>query len=244
MKNLPKNCYLLALLLFVQILSGQNDVSGKVIYKQRYVKSSASKKKKSFNDFEDRIYQQINNLVFTLKFNRSQYSFSHQEKMEMDNNRDFKLALSLGNGKGIYYGNIKNNLRLHKKQSFGSNFIVKSSFKELQWQIHEETKVVGKYKCQKATFSQDIYTSKGKKKRLVTAWYTNEIPFPFGPVGYGNLPGLIIELHIGKYIFYAEKIKLSNSKLKIAPPKGEKILSEDEFNLLSKKMYESRKERY
>lgn len=228
------------------ISNGQNKVSGKVTYKQRYVKSAdISKKKKSFKDFENRIYDQIRDLSFSLKFNRSQYYFKHEEKMEIDANTGLKLALSLGNGKGIYYGDIKNNLRLHKKQSFGSNFIIKSSFKELQWKIHDETKIIGKYICHKATFFQEIYTSKGKKKRLITAWFTNEIPFPFGPAGYGNLPGLIVELNIGgKYVFYVEKIKLSNSNLKLSPPKGGKVLSESEFNILSKKAYESRKERY
>ncbi|WP_425656750.1 GLPGLI family protein [Tenacibaculum ascidiaceicola] len=245
MKNLSIITFILLSLFTIHTLSGQNEISGKVTYKQGYKKSSNKKNKnQSFTDFENMIEKQVSKLSFTLEFNRTQYSFEHDKKMEVEDNRGLRLALSLGNGKGKYFGDIEKNIRLLQKHSLGSDFIIKSSFKALKWELYDEEKIIGKYNCKKATLLQDIHTSKGKKKKLITAWYTTEIPLPFGPAGYGNLPGLIIKLHVGsKYTFQAEKIKLSKSKLKITPPSKGKVISESDFDSLSKKAYEARKKR-
>lgn len=231
-------------LIFIQLSFGQNNISYKIIYKQKYLKTSSNKEKKeSFKNFENRILKDINNLKFSLEFNRTKYSFKRIKKMELDT-RGIKLALSLGSGKGVYYGDIEKNIRLHKKNSFGSDFIIKSSFNELKWDIQNETKIIGGYKCRKATLYEDIYTSKGKKKRLVVAWFTTQIPSNFGPAGYGNLPGLIIELNkSGKYVFYVDKIIISKSEIKLNPPKNGKVLTMSEFNLLSKKIQKDRNKR-
>lgn len=66
---------------------------------------------------------------------------------------------------------------------------------DIAWNLSNEFKVIGKYKCQKATTK--------KYGRIWIAWFTEEIPFPFGPYKFSKLPGLILEIYDDKkdYIF-------------------------------------------
>ena len=43
----------------------------------------------------------------------------------------------------------------------------------------------------------------------IEAWYTPEIPMPYGPIGYGGLPGLILQLERSHVIFIAKEITLN-----------------------------------
>lgn len=65
----------------------------------------------------------------------------------------------------------------------------------ISWQLINEFKIIGKYKCQKAISK--------KYGRTWTAWFTKDIPFPFGPYKFNKLPGLILEVYDEKkdYIF-------------------------------------------
>lgn len=54
------------------------------------------------------------------------------------------------------------------------------------WIISNETKIIEKYHCQKATLDYG-----GRKW---TAWFTKEIPIPEGPYKFYGLPGLIVKM--------------------------------------------------
>lgn len=57
---------------------------------------------------------------------------------------------------------------------------------KIDWKIGNETKEILGYKCTKATASH--------RGRNWTAWFANDIPVNGGPVYFGSLPGLILEL--------------------------------------------------
>jgi len=75
------------------------------------------------------------------------------------------------------------------------------------------------------------------KDLVYIAWYTPEIPIATGPEAYGDLPGLILELHTPSRIYLCEEITLNPKKpIKIKVPKG-KIISQKEYDkLIEEKM--------
>jgi len=64
---------------------------------------------------------------------------------------------------------------------------VKDKTINIPWDIQEETKMIGIYKVQKATAHF--------RGRDYTAWFTSQIPLPYGPWKLVGLPGLILEAY-------------------------------------------------
>ena len=57
----------------------------------------------------------------------------------------------------------------------------------MEWKLNKETKNIGKFNCKKATCSF--------RGRNYTAWYTLEVPLPYGPWKLQGLPGVILEAY-------------------------------------------------
>lgn len=102
------------------------------------------------------------------------------------------------------------------------------------WELTEDTKIIQGYTCYKA-----IRKETNKIKRLsitYVAWFTPEIPAPFGPIGNGGLPGLILQLEKPNVVaFRAKKITLNKKKVRVLLPKdGYKINIEQRNKLMRK----------
>lgn len=174
---------------------------------------------------------------FALIFNNSFSIFYLEDKLFSDNRA---AEFAIRNTK--YFGRIKqqsqNYITEELQESFGK-FLVARPYQK--WQKHDETKVIGDYTCFKATTSYIITNSKGKKfKHEFTAWYTPQLPYKFGPAGYGNLPGLIIELQGRDFSYGVKKIRFfdkgEKSKRNVMPKlKRKKLISEEEFKKLAAK---------
>ncbi len=65
-----------------------------------------------------------------------------------------------------------------------------------KWQLFEDTCTILGYTCNKATVSFS--------GRDYIAWYTTDIPLPYGPYKFGGLPGLIMQIEDTKNNFYFE----------------------------------------
>ena len=57
---------------------------------------------------------------------------------------------------------------------------------KMTWKILAEKKMIGEFDCQKAE------TDFGGRHWI--AWFTSDLPFPFGPYKFGGLPGLILKI--------------------------------------------------
>lgn len=75
------------------------------------------------------------------------------------------------------------------------------------WKLLNETKIINSINCKKAEVRF--------KGRNWIAWYSPEIPFPYGPMKFSGLPGLIVKITDDKGNFDFELVKsVSDSKLK------------------------------
>ncbi len=92
------------------------------------------------------------------------------------------------------------------------DYCVKDDWPDFCWSIEEATKRVAGYTCYRA-----VGTYQG---RTITAWFTPEIPVSNGPLEYGGLPGLILELEVWDQpsIFKAVELKLSRSGANASVP--------------------------
>lgn len=134
-----------------------------------------------------------------------------------------------------------------KKNTIWSTFLyrkmvyVKETAPKINWKISNETKKIGKFNCKKATTQF--------RGRNYTAWFTTEIPLPFGPWKLNGLPGLILEAYdtnkntywYFKNIEYPSKTKENVKYLTI--PIKEKFLNYDEFKQFQKLELEKIKEK-
>jgi GLPGLI family protein len=108
-------------------------------------------------------------------------------------------------------------------------FLLKAPFPKQEWDIHDDTKVLGGYTCQKAT---TIFGG-----RQYTAWFTTDIPFSFGPWKLHGLPGLILAAKDDKNeveFEYAGFDKLADDEqITIGLPEGAIMSTDEEVSKLA-----------
>lgn len=172
---------------------------------------------------------------YSLVFNDTTSVFYIEKKLFSDNR-----AASFVASKSGYYGRIKqqtnNYITEELEEAFGK-FLVSRSYQK--WELFDETKTIGDYLCFKATTFYTVTNPKGKVfKHSFTAWYTPQLPYKFGPAGYGNLPGLIIELQGERFTYGVQKIVFYddnevNEENEMPDLKKKKLITEQEFEALA-----------
>jgi GLPGLI family protein len=131
----------------------------------------------------------ISNLYFS---NNESVDINKRETVNDGNiqkkDNGFQLTLPYGDSLGDQvYRNISNNTIITRtpKNAISEAFIVNEKWTEITWEISKKTKKIGNYNATLATGSF--------RGRVYKAWFTYEIPTPFGPWKLHGLPGLILE---------------------------------------------------
>ncbi|WP_299181731.1 GLPGLI family protein [uncultured Chryseobacterium sp.] len=126
-----------------------------------------------------------------------------------------------------YYKSALSNKILIKSNIADQSYWIKDILPEIQWNTdYNETKIINNYLCKKATCSF--------RGSSLVAYYTTELPYPFGPFKFGGLPGLILEIseentNINKWFVTHIETDFS-SKIEIQRPQNiENIISYQEF---------------
>lgn len=223
--------------------------TAKITYKKEKVLMTNIKGKDSLkymrvNTFEKAQNKLLKNVTFELLCNNSESIFKASETLANDtDNKILKLAISIGGGGGIFYTNINTKKQLWEKEAFGHLFLVEKEVKDTKWTLVNETKKIGDYTCFKAIAKKRIRNKKGISYNNITAWYCPDIPLPFGPIEFCNLPGLILELEMKRVKFYVTEINLKfNKNITIKKPtKGEKVTYEELENIGVKVMSDMEK---
>ncbi|WP_041578468.1 GLPGLI family protein [Zunongwangia profunda] len=184
--------------------------------------------------------QYVERMTAILKFDRSKALFKLKDGMAVDRKPYYNFSKVMVGLDKVYLTEADSNKLVIRKEAFNEWYIIKEKTKGTgEWKISSAYKMIDGFKVFKATTTEVTENSKGKFKYEVVAWFAPEIPFfGYGPVGYGGLPGLILELQINRsYLpmtYKLKSIKFSNKALEIKYLEGKEI-SREALDALYKK---------
>ena len=184
----------------------------------------------------------LEKITYELKIYRKMAKFQHLPVMQIEDrhsNRSLDLAISTADGAGETYTKADGKT-IRDKVAYGSRFRISSDLNELDWKMTQESKMIMGYQCYKATTTVKLHNSSGVKDIPITAYFAPALSFPFGPAGYGKLPGLILELRKGKFVYYATEINLNPSIERIELPTGGKLVTRQEFDAMGEVMWNNK----
>lgn len=176
------------------------------------------------------------NETFTLLINQSNSKFYHNETLSADGISRTPL---FANYDGKTY--VIENVLFVQSMLLGSNVFVKKSITK-DWTITTETKMIDSYKCFKATNTYQVISPNKVFNHPVIAWFCPDLPYNHGPNGYGNLPGLILDLQIRNVVYGVKKIVFNSKEdFSLNELKNIKTLTQQEVDeILDKQMQERR----
>lgn len=179
-----------------------------------------NKDKEALNKYFERSGTE-NSVKFKLIFKKDKSVFFAENILQRD---DDKIDLVRIQAKilGKIYVNQKNKEVVQHKEKFGEFFNIVSNLENYEWILTKEQIQIGKYTCYKA-----ILKNKRNNKNQTIAWYTPRISNRVGPVGYCNLPGLVVLLQDDIFIYSLENIIFNlteKDEIKLSrPKKGQKV---------------------
>jgi GLPGLI family protein len=166
------------------------------------------------------------------------------------------MIVSSGGADRIMYKNLLDQSFEREEDLMGKEFLIKDVLEPFDWELSTETKKIGKYNAQKATYTKIVDSKKfstgmtemeaSKDTVQVVAWYTPEIQVSQGPENYFGLPGLILEVQSRGRVLICDKIELNPSAdpVKIERPKRGKLIAPDEFKVLQEESMNQMMNRY
>lgn len=155
--------------------------------------------------------------------------FSETEKSDNEGNKKITKTIINKTSETIYTDKI-GNFRQSTISMFGKEYFIKETLTNTQFEILDQSKMIGDLKCQLAI--TELY---GKP---IEVWFATSIPLDYGPSIFHSLPGLIVEVKMGKKLITATKIQFETSSPVKAPVNGTEITREDYDSMIIKKMQE------
>lgn len=155
--------------------------------------------------------EEVELMVFTLKYDLEYSSFIKEKYIPKDKFMSKIAPIIIGAPSNFFQ--FSGTSKSFFTTSIGNtNYNVDHSFKMKDWQLTTETSIIEKYTCYKAILTE--YNNRTETFFETIAWFTPDIPAGYGPIGYGGLPGLILQLEFKKSVFTANKILLNPEKFK------------------------------
>ncbi|MBL7977943.1 MAG: GLPGLI family protein [Bacteroidetes Order II. Incertae sedis bacterium] len=173
-----------------------------------------------------------------------------------------RMMFRRGGADNAYYADQENGIFVQKIDFLGRKFIVTDPPKTFEWQVHEDQKTILGYQCIKATFvdtsavggfqmafggprgnrNNNAQATPKPEPRKITAWFAPQIQASVGPNEYGQLPGAILQLEIGRTVFVATSVEIDKvPENVIKTPEGGQKMNRKEFQKMSEeKMREMR----
>lgn len=166
-----------------------------------------------------RIFEIAKNLDFILEFTPKESIYYVDDYIKQDEipSGIYLRAQIKGRAIGKIYVNNNEKKMYHQHLDLINNktVIETSLLKDEHWKITNERDTIMGYPVIKAT--------KGK----AVAWFTPEIPLPYGPGDYVGLPGLVLKAQYGEYIIIIKKIIFLNKPPVIKKPKKGRLITRE-----------------
>jgi len=197
---------------------------------------------------------------YVLSFNQTESTWKKEESLgggpatASAGGAVFMVATS-GEG-SMLYKNIADQSYAQEREVMGKEYLIQEKSEPFEWELSGETKKVGNYTVQKASFTKIVDSKRFstgmtemenvKDTLQVTVWFTPEIPVSHGPENYFGLPGLILEVQNQGRTLICEKIELNPSAEPVVierPSKGKEI-SLDEFKKIEEEGMKQMMNRY
>ncbi|MFD0964832.1 GLPGLI family protein [Pseudofulvibacter geojedonensis] len=189
---------------------------------------------------------------YTLKFTKEASMYQQVEKLSAPQPQTSGINITIDESSNLLFKNIKEKRYSNQTDIMGKQFLIKDELQPRDWVLGKEKKFIGEYECYKATY-EDEYTmqtvndgeiTEVKKKRLVTAWYTPQIPISNGPAEYEGLPGLILEINDGQLTLICSKIVINPKEaIDLKEPTKGKVVTEEKFSEIMEKKNKEMMER-
>ena len=197
---------------------------------------------------------------YVLSFNQTESTWKKEESLgggpatASAGGAVFMVATS-GEG-SMLYKNIADQSYVQEREVMGKEYLIQEKSEPFEWELSGETKKVGNYTVQKASFTKIVDSKRFstgmtemenvKDTLQVTVWFTPEIPVSHGPENYFGLPGLILEVQNQGRTLICEKIELNPSAEPVVierPSKGKEI-SLEEFKKMEEEGMKQMMNRY
>lgn len=176
-------------------------------------------------------YENYNLLSYDLLFNSTESSCSLNDietSLESDLKKEqindiIKIEKNMS-----YFVSLKQNKTVQSIIMGGERLLLVDSTRQLKWSLKKQSKLIGEYTCFKAQLVNGDDILPYMPDLLIEAWYTPQIPVPFGPLEFEGLPGLILEIKVGNNIYFASEIIFDIDGV-LAEPKAGKIVKRKVF---------------
>lgn len=188
------NTVLFSFLLFSSLTFSQKKANGKINYLIANGKENPIAGRLNFNETQS-LYKWLR---YDLEENLQDYS--SMETNEENNSFSVKTKGYDSIGAQIFKDFTTKKIVVRQPKQIIDPYTYDDSWIEIKWTIFNEYKTIEGFKSQKATG-----TFRG---RNYTAWFTESIPYPYGPWKLSGLPGVILEAEDDKKIigFRATKV--------------------------------------
>ncbi|MDY0090398.1 MAG: GLPGLI family protein [Flavobacteriaceae bacterium] len=220
---------LVLIFLFISKIDAQT-INGSVIYSVKIGTDELFEKLDK--DLKESYIKDKESEVYTLEFDAYRSIFKYEGGMSPEgHNKSPKIYFK---EKDSTYS-----LRPENDMDFGKIIIIEN--RDTKWELTNETKTIDGYVCYKAT--SELIRKNGDMvfKFPIIAWYCPKIPFPFGPLGYGGLPGLILELQERNVLYGVQKINFNLPEMKpITKPSEGKRITQEELNRKISEMFKKK----
>lgn len=225
--KIMKKAILISLLVISQSYFSQEKIIGSAIYSVKSIDNPNSQIEKKMLETYPNLNLIIENLEFSLIFSQTSSIFKSVDKMSIDENA-YKIALAkIDFGGAIYIE--KDTIFTDVLNIFnGRQSLLKSELNK-NWTILNETKTIDSLFCYKAIKNDKTKNQFGEFDNKITAWFCPKIPFSFGPLNSGGLPGLIIELHTKRAVFGLKSYNLANADKHFEPLEKKNVITEEDL---------------